>query len=364
MFGNLLKKFKEYQVIRYPFIQFIKGQPKITCVITSYNQIELLKAATASVLNQTLPVNEILVCDDASSDGSQEYIAGLEAKFTHVRGIYQTTNLGPAENRHRGILEASSPFITQVDGDDRLHPNKLEKEWRALNYSENHVAFSNIVRTDETGEQTELNTKYYGKGRSKAEKLRAMLLRNRPIPRDMLFSKSLYLKSGGYQSRIPMYEDWSLKLRLLHLAAGWRHSGTVGTYYNRIVPGLSGRTESHHSYWKLYCISHNFGWLRDELKPNDILQALLVALSAADREDDLQRDLQAALTLLPQADLLNFLTDLTSTIVGMQTDALDVSKAHHEITERVMLTARHARASAGPRAASHTTSTAPGARAR
>ena len=47
---------------------------RISLIITSYNQQEYLSEALDSALNQTLPCFEIIVADDASTDGSHELI--------------------------------------------------------------------------------------------------------------------------------------------------------------------------------------------------------------------------------------------------------------------------------------------------
>ncbi|MBI5739434.1 MAG: glycosyltransferase [Nitrospirae bacterium] len=105
----------------------------ISVVITSYNQREYLREAIESVVNQTFLPCEILVCDDASKDGSQELIKEYEKQYPGlVKGIFHELNLGISGNRSSGLERARGELVTWVDGDDRYKPEKLETELTAL----------------------------------------------------------------------------------------------------------------------------------------------------------------------------------------------------------------------------------------
>ncbi len=57
---------------------------KFSIVITTYNRLQLLKRSVESALQQTLSC-EIIVVDDASSDGTQEYIKSLNKLVIYHR---------------------------------------------------------------------------------------------------------------------------------------------------------------------------------------------------------------------------------------------------------------------------------------
>ena len=77
--------------------------PRISIVVTSYNHRAYLVAAIESVLAQTLMPHEIIVADDASSDGSQETIRAYERRFPGlVRGVFQ-------EKQRRHSQEPATP---------------------------------------------------------------------------------------------------------------------------------------------------------------------------------------------------------------------------------------------------------------
>jgi glycosyltransferase involved in cell wall biosynthesis len=97
---------------------------KISVIITSYNRGSLLKKAIDSCVDQSLPGcrYEIIVVDDASTDGSQEVINSFGDM---VIPIYLEKNVGVAEASNIGIQKATGEFIIRVDSDDLIKENTL-----------------------------------------------------------------------------------------------------------------------------------------------------------------------------------------------------------------------------------------------
>lgn len=106
---------------------------KVSVWITSYNQRELLAEAIDSVLAQTLSPHEIIVVDDASSDGSQEMIREYKQKYPDlINPIFHANNTGVTQVRIDAITAATGEYITYVDGDDLFMQDKLEREVHVL----------------------------------------------------------------------------------------------------------------------------------------------------------------------------------------------------------------------------------------
>lgn len=106
---------------------------RISIIITSYNHRAYLVDAIESVLAQTHPPHEIIVADDASSDGSQDTIRAYERKFPAlVRGVFQPRNLGIPGNRNAALRTVTGNFVGILDGDDWFLPRKLECQVAAL----------------------------------------------------------------------------------------------------------------------------------------------------------------------------------------------------------------------------------------
>ncbi len=128
----------------------------ITVYIPSYNQVEYVKDAIESVLNQTRVPDQILIVDDASTDGSQELIRDFQSKHPDlIDTVFNESRQGIGSVRRIAIEASTGDFITYLDGDDLYYPRKIEAEERALidNPDAGYV-YSNFHFVDEQGQET------------------------------------------------------------------------------------------------------------------------------------------------------------------------------------------------------------------
>lgn len=109
----------------------VPGNPICTVVITSKNRKQELEDAVASVLTQNVPL-ELIVIDDASTDGTEEMIA---AKFPQIRYEKAPESRGYIVQRNRGALMARTPLIVSID-DDATFPSRdiIEHSIRELDH--------------------------------------------------------------------------------------------------------------------------------------------------------------------------------------------------------------------------------------
>ncbi|MEQ8383460.1 MAG: glycosyltransferase family 2 protein [Coleofasciculus sp. A1-SPW-01] len=211
----------------------------ISCIIVNYNKERFLKQAIISVVNQTMPVAEIIVADDGSTDGSRELITSLAHDYSQIKSIFREKNLGVAANRDLAIRAAKGELITSLDGDDWYTPQKIEKEFLALQGNFEAIAYSDvqlishhdqpIAYWDNSG-LVHLDIK---------QRLRLLIHGFGSPLRDMLIPKHLYIKAGGMQHGRNLYEDWDLQIRLAAYPYHWKHSGIVGINYRKTDSGLS-----------------------------------------------------------------------------------------------------------------------------
>ena len=101
----------------------------VSVVIPAYNAAQTLAETIASVLRQTITPLEILVIDDASTDGTAA-LAILQHPL--VRLVSAPVNGGGSTARNLGILHAQGDFIAFLDADDRWAPDKLERQLQQL----------------------------------------------------------------------------------------------------------------------------------------------------------------------------------------------------------------------------------------
>lgn len=92
--------------------------PKVSFVMPVHNAVAWVGEAIQSVLMQTEKDIELIVVDDASTDGTAEFLDDWAAKFPNVTVIHNEKNLGAGVSRNLGTRAASAPIIAITDGDD------------------------------------------------------------------------------------------------------------------------------------------------------------------------------------------------------------------------------------------------------
>jgi glycosyltransferase involved in cell wall biosynthesis len=100
------------------------GSGKVSVIIPAYNNAEFLGQAIQSVLDQTYPLFEVIVVNDASPNDVSQVIQAF--KDRRVRYLEHAANRGLSEARNTGIRASEGEFIALLDGDDYFHPKKLE----------------------------------------------------------------------------------------------------------------------------------------------------------------------------------------------------------------------------------------------
>jgi glycosyltransferase involved in cell wall biosynthesis len=239
--------------------------PTVSCVITSYNNGEWLKEAILSVLSQSRPVEEIIVADDASTDGSQGLIESLALRHASVIPLLRQKNLGVSANRGLALDVASGDLITSLDGDDYFLPQKIEKEVGAIESRGCHVAFSDYrsiikghgaQRVERTAEFATLTV---------PQRLRWILRSKHSIPGELLVSRKVHQDIGGYAHKLEAWEDWDYSLRLAALPGCWAHSGVEGHVHRGHPGGLSDKGPSQHSLDRIRVIRSNNELIRGHL---------------------------------------------------------------------------------------------------
>jgi glycosyltransferase involved in cell wall biosynthesis len=97
--------------------------PRFSIVITCYNQREFIASAVDSALSQSPRFREVIVVDDASTDGSRDV---LKKYGRSIEFITLSHNLGAVEARNQGAARARGHYLVFLDGDDVLMPWALE----------------------------------------------------------------------------------------------------------------------------------------------------------------------------------------------------------------------------------------------
>lgn len=99
---------------------------KVTVLMTLYNKAEFVEEAVRSVLSQTFTDLELLVIDDASTDGGPDRVRAIDdPRITIVRS---PVNRGRPASANLGFDRAAGEYIAILDADDVMLPDRLEEQ--------------------------------------------------------------------------------------------------------------------------------------------------------------------------------------------------------------------------------------------
>nr|WP_321464080.1 glycosyltransferase family 2 protein [uncultured Cohaesibacter sp.] len=103
---------------------------RIAAVVVTFNRIDKLKIVLEKILAQTLPVETIVVVDNASTDGTDQYLTELSSQNEKVKHLRLEKNLGGAGGFNKGMklaYEIGSDYIWIMDDDCYAYDDALER---------------------------------------------------------------------------------------------------------------------------------------------------------------------------------------------------------------------------------------------
>lgn len=102
------------------------SEPLVSCILGTYNREDYLRDSLESIFNQTYPRTEVVVVDDASTDGTLDIVRSYKDK---IRLIQRDINSRTCElPRYQGTGQAKGSYCAFLDSDDLWEPTKLEKQ--------------------------------------------------------------------------------------------------------------------------------------------------------------------------------------------------------------------------------------------
>jgi glycosyltransferase involved in cell wall biosynthesis len=201
--------------------------PRVSVIIPSFNSVQYLADAVKSVNAQTYSAVECIVIDDGSTDRTTALLEDLSTLYPGLR-MLRKANGGPSSARNMGLSHCTGQFVSFLDADDLLLPNKIERQVAFLN-AHPDIGF------------------VYGDYLVVAENLREMALFTAEMPRELdpveafcyrnwfnplapLIRRTVVDGVGWFNEELKSAEDWDYWIRCAKVARLAYLAGPVGLY--------------------------------------------------------------------------------------------------------------------------------------
>jgi glycosyltransferase involved in cell wall biosynthesis len=193
----------------------------ISVIISTYHQNEYLAETIQSVLDQTYKNFELIIIDDNDNNFAKEIYLPYVVKDNRIFYI-KTEDKGLSYTRNLGGFTSSGEFLLYLDGDDKIHPQFLEKTVKILEEDKKlGFVYTDTQHFDESNgfwEQPEYN-------------FHNLLLQNY-ICSCSLIRRSAFLSVNGFdKNNFNYWEDWQFWISLG--SKGWygKHLSEKLFYY-------------------------------------------------------------------------------------------------------------------------------------
>jgi glycosyltransferase involved in cell wall biosynthesis len=124
----------------------------VSVIIPCYNTARYINKCINALEKQLFKDFEIIIIDDCSTDNTVDVIEQIKkATELSINLIRNTVNSGPAVSRNKGIMAATSEYITFCDSDDWYESDYLLKMTQALRDANGDIVFCGYRVVDSKG---------------------------------------------------------------------------------------------------------------------------------------------------------------------------------------------------------------------
>ena len=215
--------------------------PEVSIITPAYNAQTHIETAIKSALNQTIQSIEVIVVDDGSNDSTAEIVSRLDDP--RVRLIRQD-NQGQSAAINTGVEQSSGAYIKLLDADDWINPEHLEAQLKSIGNAQDCLAscrwgyfvedcLKPAVRQEFTNHDYEEPLEWIIDSLTRDEGMMGGW--------KWLIPRSVWDKSGGFDPRLSLNNDFHFSISLLLASDGVRFAeDAVYSYRKGITGALSG----------------------------------------------------------------------------------------------------------------------------
>ncbi len=98
----------------------VQSSPLVSVIVVNHNGIDFVDACLSSLFNNDYPNFEVIFVDNASTDGSLEYVKKAFDRESRLRFVENSGSFGPAVGRNRGAKAATGKYLIFFDNDTKV----------------------------------------------------------------------------------------------------------------------------------------------------------------------------------------------------------------------------------------------------
>lgn len=126
----------------------------VSIITPTFNCENHIRNTIESVQGQTYATWEMIIIDDASTDGTAHIIQEYAEADERIRFYRLEENSGPAIARNTGLKESRGNFIAFLDSDDQWYPEKLARQLDFMRRGDHPITFTSYEIIDKAGLST------------------------------------------------------------------------------------------------------------------------------------------------------------------------------------------------------------------
>lgn len=182
-------------------------QPLVSIIMPTHDRASIIAAAIASVREQGYRNWELLVCDDASSDNTEDVVAGFNDRRIRYLKLERG---GAAAARNAGLREARGAVIAYLDSDNYWHPGYLAAMVQVLEENPGRsAAYASYIdfQVDAGGKRKVRGVHFSGFHHER------LLDKNYIDLNTFIHRRELYDHFGGFNDKLTRRQDYDLILK-------------------------------------------------------------------------------------------------------------------------------------------------------
>jgi hypothetical protein len=186
--------------------------PQVSVLMAVYNGGEFLEEAVGSIVGQTFRDWEMVVVDDASTDGTTEKLQAWSQRDARIRIISNATNKGQTASLNEGLRACRGTWVARQDADDISSPARLARQMGYLGAHPSTVLLGTQgVLIDANGRRVGL----LDVPCTPAGIAWCAPFLNPFLHTAVVFHRATALASGGYDESFRIAQDYDLWTRLV-----------------------------------------------------------------------------------------------------------------------------------------------------